>query len=87
MTEQELKQWAWNWAIRLNGDLGITPVFFEEAEEISKKQKDPLTCAKILCWPVAAYYEYLSGSWSRERAEKQIYDAISLLRGAQFEKF
>lgn len=47
MNEQELKQWAWDWAIRLKGDLSRTPDFFREGEQIAQKQKDPLTCSKF----------------------------------------
>ncbi len=86
MNEQELKQWAWDWAIRLKGDLSRTPGFFREGEQIAQKQKDPLTCAKILCWPVAAYYEYLAGNWNRQRAERQIQAAIDLMRGNHIER-
>ncbi len=77
LNEQELNQWAWDWAIRLKGLR--TPDFFREGEQIAQKQKRPAHMFKrFFVWPVAAYYEYLAGNWSRQRAERQIKQQLTL---------
>lgn len=81
MNADQMKDWAWSWAAKLDADITCTHEWFSEVSGMAARI--PATAADAyqtaLSWTVAAYYEYKKGRWSRERAEAQISEAASMI--------
>ncbi len=82
LTPEQLKEWAWSWAQRLNEQIALTPDWFSEISQMSKGLFDEaaMQYQTALSWSTAAYFEFIKSRWTQKRAQQQIAEAEQILK-------